>query len=159
MTPRLTGHFFFFYIRFGFLCAQFFSGNSETKNCQFSTTSLSRNSQQRLEHKQNQTEYRKKTRKPQSHVRILIYWTWAIKMNSVFSLTWPASMQIYWNKRKRLHNKRVQLPQAWFRTQTCPPFHCFGTKKYGRHVVIWKHTIYHSNARMSSWSTRKMHAH
>ena len=29
--------------------------------------------------------------------------------NGVFSLTWPASMQIYWNKRKRLHKKRVQL--------------------------------------------------
>ena len=28
---------------------------------------------------------------------------------SVFSLTWPASMQIYWNKRKRLHKKRVQM--------------------------------------------------
>ena len=25
-----------------------------------------------------------------------------------FSLTWPASMQIYWNNRKRLHKKRVQ---------------------------------------------------
>ena len=46
---------------------------------------------------------------------------------SVFSLTWPASMQIYWNKRKRLHKKRVQLPQDWFGTQTWPPFHCFGT--------------------------------
>ena len=34
----------------------------------------------------------------------------------VFSLTWPASMQIYWNKRKRLHKKRVQLPQDWFGT-------------------------------------------
>ena len=45
----------------------------------------------------------------------------------VFSLTWPASMQIYWNKRKRLHKKRVQLPQDWFRTPTWPPFHCFGT--------------------------------
>ena len=32
----------------------------------------------------------------------------------VFSLTWPASMQIYWNKRNRLHKKRVQLPQDWF---------------------------------------------
>ena len=30
---------------------------------------------------------------------------------SVFSLTWPASMQIYWNKRTRLHKKRVQLSQ------------------------------------------------
>ena len=45
----------------------------------------------------------------------------------VFSLTWPASMQIYWNKRKRLHKKRVQLPQDWFGTPTWPPFHCFGT--------------------------------
>ena len=32
----------------------------------------------------------------------------------VFSLTWPESMQIYWNKRKRLHKKRVQLPLDWF---------------------------------------------
>ena len=39
---------------------------------------------------------------------------------SVFSLTWPASMQIYWNKRKRLHKKRVQLRQDWFGTQTWP---------------------------------------
>ena len=31
--------------------------------------------------------------------------------NSVFSLTWPASMHIYWNKRKQLHKK---LPQDWF---------------------------------------------
>ena len=45
----------------------------------------------------------------------------------VFSLTWPASMQIYWNKRKRLHKKRVQFPQDWFGTPTWPPFHCFGT--------------------------------
>ena len=34
----------------------------------------------------------------------------------VFSLTWPASMQIYWNKRKHLHKKRVQLPRDWFGT-------------------------------------------
>ena len=27
-----------------------------------------------------------------------------------FLLTWSASMQIYWNKRKRLHKKRVRLP-------------------------------------------------
>ena len=36
-------------------------------------------------------------------------------------------MQIYWNKRKRLHKKRVQLPQDWFGTPTWPPFYCFGT--------------------------------
>ena len=39
----------------------------------------------------------------------------------VFSLTWPASMQIYKNKRKRLHKKRVQLPEDWFGTPTWPP--------------------------------------
>ena len=41
-------------------------------------------------------------------------------------------MQIYWNKRKSLHKKRVQLPQDWFGTPTWPPFHCFGTP-------IWPH--------------------
>ena len=45
----------------------------------------------------------------------------------VFSLTWLGSMQIYWNKRKRLHKKRVQLPEDWFGTPTWPSFHCFGT--------------------------------
>ena len=38
--------------------------------------------------------------------------------NRVFSLRWPASMQIYWNKRKCLHKKRVQLPEDWFGTPT-----------------------------------------
>ena len=40
----------------------------------------------------------------------------------VFSLTWPASIQIYWNKRKRLHKKRVQLPKDWIGTPTWPLF-------------------------------------
>ena len=44
-------------------------------------------------------------------------------LNRVFSLTWPAFMQIDWNKRK----KRVQLPEDWFGTPIWPPFHCFGT--------------------------------
>ena len=44
-----------------------------------------------------------------------------------FSLTRPASMQIYENKRKCSHKKRVQLPQDWFGTPTWPPFYCFGT--------------------------------
>ena len=45
---------------------------------------------------------------------------------SRFSLTWPASMQIFWNKRKRLHKKRSQLPGDCFGTPTWRPFHCFG---------------------------------
>ena len=52
----------------------------------------------------------------------------------VFSLTWPASMQIYGNKRKCLYKKRVQLPQDWFGTPTWPPFRCFGTR--GRRDVM-----------------------
>ena len=50
-----------------------------------------------------------------------------VPCNRVFSLTWPASMQIYWNKRKRLHQKKVQLPEDLFGTPTWPPFHCLGT--------------------------------
>ena len=62
------------------------------------------------------------------------------QFNRVFSLTWPASMQIYWNKRKRLHKKRVQLPQDWFGTPTWPPFYCFGTPIWPQ----WRHvkTLY-----------------
>ena len=50
-----------------------------------------------------------------------------ISMYRVFSLTWPASMQMFWNKRNHLHKKRVHVPQDWFGTPTWPPFHCFGT--------------------------------
>ena len=55
------------------------------------------------------------------------HWFVAVVLPVVFSLTWPASIQIYWNKRKRLHKKRVQLPEDWFGTPTWPPIHCFGT--------------------------------
>ena len=48
---------------------------------------------------------------------------------------WPASMQIYWNRRNRLHKKRVQLPQDWFGTPTWPPFHWFGTSIW----PPWRH--------------------
>ena len=58
----------------------------------------------------------------------------------VFSLTWPTSMQIYWNKRKRLHKKRVQLPEDWFGTPTWPPFHCFGTQIW----PLWRHVKTHN---------------
>ena len=60
--------------------------------------------------------------------------------NRVFLLTWPTSMQIYRNKRKRLHKKRVQLPQDWFGTPAWPPFHCLGLQ-YGCRDVMWKHSM------------------
>ena len=60
----------------------------------------------------------------------------------VFSLTWSASMQIYWKKRGRLHKKRVKLPQDLFGTPTWPPFHCLGTPIW----PPWRHvkTLYMS---------------
>ena len=52
-----------------------------------------------------------------SHTRKDVFrdsdWTYG-----AFSLTCPASMQIYWNKRKRLHKKGTQLPQDWFAWDT-----------------------------------------
>ena len=47
--------------------------------------------------------------------------------NRAYSLTWPASMQIYGNKKNFLHKKRVQLPQDLSGTPKWLPFHCFGT--------------------------------
>ena len=57
----------------------------------------------------------------------------------VFSLTWPAYMQIYWNKRKRLHKKRVQLPEYWFGKHD-HRFIVLG-HQYGRRDIMWKHSI------------------
>ena len=64
--------------------------------------------------------------------------------NSAFSLTWPASMQIYWNKRKRFHKKRFQLSQDCLgQAPIWPSFHCFGTPIWPpwRHVktLYWCH--------------------
>ena len=62
------------------------------------------------------------------------------RTNRAFSLTWPASMLIYWNKRKHLHEKRVKLPEDFLGTPTWPPFHCFGTPIW----PPWRHvkTLY-----------------
>ena len=48
------------------------------KNCKFFKFLLSLNSQKRLGYKENNTKYRILTRKPRSHVQILIYRTWPI---------------------------------------------------------------------------------
>ena len=80
------------------------------------------------------TQQWKSTFKPCFHACV-------ISVYRVFSLTWPASMQIYWNKRRRLHKKRVRLPQDWFGTPTWRPFHCSGTPIW----PPWRHvkTLYH----------------
>ena len=51
------------------------------QNCKFFKLLLSLNSQKRLGYKENNTKYRILTRKPRSHVRILIYRTWPICKN------------------------------------------------------------------------------
>ena len=48
-------------------------------------------------------------------------------------------MQMYWNKRKRLHKKRVQLPEDWFGTPTWPPL---------RHVKTLYTCIYHATLKI-----------
>ena len=72
--------------------------------------------------------------------RVQVYFGTVILPYRAFSLTWPVSMQIYWNKRNHLHKKRVQLPQDWFGTPTWLPFHCFRTPKW----PPWRHakTLY-----------------
>ena len=45
-----------------------------------------------------------------------------------FLPSWPASMQIYWNKRKLLNKKRVQLQQDWLGTPTWLSWHHVQTR-------------------------------
>ena len=55
-----------------------------------------------------------------------------------FSLTWPASMLIYWNRRKHLHDKRVQLPEGFLGTPTYGHRFIGLEHQYGRRDVMWK---------------------
>ena len=52
------------------------------------------------------------------------------ELNRAFSLTWPVYMQIYWNKRKRLHKKKE------FNVHRIGLGH-----QYGRRDVMCKHSI------------------
>ena len=67
-------------------------------------------------------------------------WICSFQMNTFIKI-----MRIYWNKRKRLYKKRVQLPQDRFGTPTWSPFHCFGTPRWPprRHVktLYWENTL------------------
>ena len=55
-----------------------------------------------------------------------------------YSRTWPASMQIYGNKRN-LHKKRVQLPQHLFGTPIWLPWSHVNTL-YGVPWDLWRHS-------------------
>ena len=58
-------------------------------------------------------------------------------VNRAFSFTWQTAMQIFYDKRRRLHKKRVKLPRDWLRTPTWPTLHCFGNQ-HGGLDIIWK---------------------
>ena len=82
------------------------------------------------------------------------FWGRKFLLNRAFSLTWPASVQIHWNKRKRLHKKRVKLPQDCLGTPAWPPFHCFGTPIW----PPWRHvkTLY-KNVLFSTFAKNPLH--
>ena len=59
----------------------------------------------------------------------------------LFSFTWPASIQIYCNKRKRLHKKKeFNSHRTGLGHKHDRRFIVLG-HKYGRHDVKWKHRI------------------
>ena len=66
------------------------------KFCKFLMTPLSRNSHKRLDLKENQTKYRNMTRKPPSHIRILICRAWVIANSHAVSY-------------KRLNNRLLSI--------------------------------------------------
>ena len=70
--------------------------------CQFLLPPWSRNSQKRLQNKENQSKCRKLTRKPCSHVRILIFWMWVIL---VFCSWTGAEIEETWQEASRSMEK------------------------------------------------------
>ena len=50
-----------------------------------------------------------------------------IKINRAFALTWPASMLIYWSKRKHLHDKDFNSQRI------------FWLHQHGRHFIVLEH--------------------
>ena len=66
-------------------------------------------------------------------IKMSACWNWY----RVFSLTWSASMQIYWNKRKR---KEFNSHRTGLGHQHGSRFNVLG-HQYGRRDVMWKHSI------------------
>ena len=138
------------------------------QNCKFFTTPLSRNSQKRLKHKENQNRYRKMTRKPRSHVRILIYRTRAIGRRHLYGQKCflPTVKQI---RRKlqiplphsidlKFDNARSHLfhPSMWDKTNIVELMHVTQYKSVATSIIIlWanqyvsvmRHTADHVDAR------------
>ena len=100
-----------------------------------------------MSHHAQKPRCRKSWLRPHATVRwsnnLLGFLIWRCEYRA-FSLTRTASTLIYWNKRRRLHKKRMQLPQDCLGTTTWPPFHCFGTPIWPpwRHVkTLYKYRL------------------
>ena len=63
-----------------------------------------------------------------------------IKINRAFALTWPASMLIYWNKRKHLHDKDFNSQRIFWLHQHGRHFIVL-EHQYDRRDVMWKRSI------------------
>ena len=61
-------------------------------------------------------------------------------LNRAFSLTWPASMLIYWNKRKHFHEKRVASQRIFLVHQHGRHFMVL-EHQYDRRDVMWKRSV------------------
>ena len=62
-------------------------------------------------------------------------------MYRVFSLTWSASMQIYWNIKESIYIiiwKEFTSHWIWIGTPTWPPFHSVLETQYGNRDVMWR---------------------
>ena len=100
---------------------------------------------------QNENLIRTENREP-----IVEWLVWERNVNKyreryrAFSLTWTASMQIYGNKRKCLHKKRVQLLEDWFGNQHGRRFIVL-EHQYGRRDVMWKRSIRRWNELVPEW--------
>ena len=130
------------------------------QNCKFFTTPLSRNSQKRLKHKQNQ-RYRKMTRKPRSYVRILIYRTWALarrflptvkQIRRKLQIPLPHSIDL------KFDNACSHLfhPSMWDKTNIVELMHVTQHKSVAtsiiilwadQYVIVMRHTADHVDAR------------
>ena len=62
------------------------------------------------------------------------------KINRAFALTWTASMLIYWNKRKHLHDKDFNSQRIFWLHQHGRRFIVL-EHQYDRRNVMWKRSI------------------
>ena len=74
---------------------------------------------------------------------------WRLYESWILSLAERVAMQIDWNEKNCLRQKRVQLLQHWFKTPIWPLFHCLRTSTF----LSWYHlkmfSLYNSSGNLS----------